>query len=108
MASSVSVTPLKKLRTDPPAAPVEDSPRKSGLRLRPQTPSQTAAVRMSPRKTGQPPSTPSGGQTRAETPRKGSNVRQSKEDGARIKQKEGDGETELLPATKSCSKTQVK
>lgn len=100
-ASSISLTPRKKLRTDLPASPVADSPRKPGLRLRPQTPIQTNAVRMSPRKTGQPPSTPTRGQTRVETPRRGSNVRHPKEDGAQIKQKEGVGKTELLASIKT-------
>lgn len=96
-ASSVSLTPLKKKRTDSTA---EDSPRRSGLRITPETPVQTCAVRMSPRKTVQPPSTPSRGPTRAGTPRRGSNARQAKEDGAQVKEKEE-------PTVKSCSKTRV-
>lgn len=89
---SISLTPRKKLRADLPASPAEDSPRKPSLRLKPQTPTQTNTVRMSPRKAGPPPSAPARGQARAETPRGGSKVRQSKEDGA---------------VTKSCTKTQV-
>ncbi|GLD46427.1 leucine-rich repeat and WD repeat-containing protein 1 isoform X2 [Lates japonicus] len=51
--SDVSLTPRKQLRTDLPASSVEDSPRKSSLRLKPlKTLSQASAVRMSPRKTG--------------------------------------------------------
>ncbi|XP_070839492.1 leucine-rich repeat and WD repeat-containing protein 1 [Chaetodon trifascialis] len=101
---AISLTPRKKLRADLPA---EDSPRKLSLRLKPQTPTQTSTVRMSPRKTVQPPSTPTRGQTRAETPSRGSKVRQ---DAAQIRQKEvvckevlqRDAET----PTKSCSGTQ--
>ncbi|XP_041808402.1 leucine-rich repeat and WD repeat-containing protein 1 [Chelmon rostratus] len=89
---SISLTPRKKLRADLPASPAEDSPRKPSLRLKPQTPTQTNTVRMSPRKAGPPPSAPARGQARAETPRGGSKVRQSKEDGA---------------VTKSCTKTQA-
>ncbi|XP_019130335.2 leucine-rich repeat and WD repeat-containing protein 1 isoform X1 [Larimichthys crocea] len=108
MDSSISLTPLKILRTDPPAA--EDSPRKSSLRLKPLT--QTDEVRLSPRKRSQPPSTPSKGPTRPETPRRGSKVRQTKEDGAHVNQKEDVSRKELQrdadmqPTIKSCSKTQ--
>lgn len=118
MESNISLTPRKKLREEFPASPVEDSPRKSSLRLKLQTLTQTNTIRMSPRKTGQPPSTPTRGQTRAETPRRGSKVRQTQEDGAQIKQKEGVGnnhfkatelqrDADMLPTIKSCSKTQV-
>ncbi|XP_070773998.1 leucine-rich repeat and WD repeat-containing protein 1 [Enoplosus armatus] len=86
MDTSIRLTPRKKLRTDFPDSSVEDSPRKSSLRLKPQTLTQTNTVRMSPRKTAQPPSTPTRGQMRTETPRRG--VRQTKDDGAQIKQKE--------------------
>lgn len=109
MDSSISLTPLKILRTDPPAA--EDSPRKSSLRLKPLI--QTDEVRLSPRKRSQPPSTPTKGQTRPETPRRGSKVRQTKEDGAHVNQKEDVSRKELQrdadmqPTIKSCSKTQV-
>ncbi|TKS83239.1 Leucine-rich repeat and WD repeat-containing protein 1 ORC-associated protein [Collichthys lucidus] len=108
MDSSIRLTPLKILRTDPPAA--EDSPRKSSLRLKPLT--QTDAVRLSPRKRSQPPSTPTKGPTRLETPRRGSKVRQTKEDGAHVNQKEDVSRKELQrdadmqPTIKSCSKTQ--
>ncbi|GAA6223809.1 leucine-rich repeat and WD repeat-containing protein 1 isoform X2 [Lates japonicus] len=111
--SDVSLTPRKQLRTDLPASSVEDSPRKSSLRLKPlKTLSQASAVRMSPRKTGQPPSTPTREQTRAETPRRASKVQRAKEDGAQIKQKEDfkatklQRDTDMLPTLKSCSKTQ--
>lgn len=109
MDSSISLTPLKILRTDPPAA--EDSPRKSSLRLKPLI--QTDEVRLSPRKRSQPPSTPTKGPTRPETPRRGSKVRQTKEDGAHVNQKEDVSRKELQrdadmqPTIKSCSKTQV-
>ncbi|XP_073335893.1 leucine-rich repeat and WD repeat-containing protein 1 [Pagrus major] len=110
--SSISLTPRKKLRADLPASPVQDSPRKTSLRLRPHMPTQADPVRMSPRKTVQPPSTPTRGQTRAETPKRGSTVRQLQEDGAQIKQKESVGKKELqrdadmLATLKSCSRTQ--
>nr|XP_046266288.1 leucine-rich repeat and WD repeat-containing protein 1 isoform X2 [Scatophagus argus] len=93
-SESINLTPRKKLRSDLPASPVEDSPRKNSLRLRPQTLPQSNTVRMSPRKTGQPPSTPTRGQMKAETPKRRSNVRQTKEDGARMKENEGVGKTE--------------
>lgn len=112
--SDISLTPRKQLRTDLPASSGEDSPRKSSLRLKPlKTLSQADAVRMSPRKTGQPPSTPTRKQMRAETPRRASKVQQAKEDGAQIKQKEDfkatklQRDTDMLPTLKSCSKTQV-
>lgn len=98
-ACAVNLMPRKKSRTDPP---VHDSPRKTSLRLQSVTPVNVSLVRMSPRKTAQPPST----QTRPETPRKGSNVGAQKEDGAQVKQK--DVRTlEQLHATKNSSKTQV-
>uniref|UniRef100_A0A8D0D3B7 Leucine-rich repeat and WD repeat-containing protein 1 n=1 Tax=Sander lucioperca TaxID=283035 RepID=A0A8D0D3B7_SANLU len=62
-----TLTPRKKLRADLPASPAEASPRKSSLRKL-ETLTQTSAVRMSPRKISQPPSTPTRGQT---TPRRG-------------------------------------
>ncbi len=115
MDSCINLTPRKKMREDFPASPVEDSPRKSSLRGKLQTLTQTNTVRMSPRKTCQPPSTPTRGQTRAVTPRKGSKVGQTQESGAQIKQKEGvsknatelQRDTDMLPTIKSCSKTQV-
>lgn len=83
MDSSIRLTPRKKLRTDVPVSPVTDSPRKSSRNLHTQT-----QTRLSPRKTSRPPSTPTRGQTRAETPRRGSKMPQPKDDdGAQIKQK---------------------
>ncbi|KAM6911829.1 leucine-rich repeat and WD repeat-containing protein 1 [Lycodopsis pacificus] len=108
--TSISLTPRKKPRSDLPVSPVEASPRKSCLSRRLQTPTQTSAVRMSPRKTSQPPSTPTRGPARAEAPRRGSKVRQAKEDdGAGIKQRsrtELQRDADLLSSLKSCSKTQ--
>ncbi|XP_068572539.1 leucine-rich repeat and WD repeat-containing protein 1 [Cebidichthys violaceus] len=105
--TSLRLTPRKKPRSD---LPVEASPRKSSLIGKLQTPTQTGAVRMSPRKTSQPPSTPSRGPVRAETPRRGSKVRPAKEvDGARIKPRsrtELQRDADLLSSMKSCSKTQ--
>ncbi|CAJ1063343.1 leucine-rich repeat and WD repeat-containing protein 1 isoform X2 [Xyrichtys novacula] len=94
-----SLTPRKKLRTDPPASPAENSPRKSSLRPK----LQCLTVRMSPRKVAQPPSTPTRGRTRAETPRGGERVGESGEIRAQKKQKEDVGRKELdtteLPKT---------
>ncbi|XP_038565288.1 leucine-rich repeat and WD repeat-containing protein 1 isoform X1 [Micropterus salmoides] len=112
MDTNTRLTPCKKLRTDLPASSVEDSPRKSSLRLKPQTLIQTNTNRMSPRKTGQPPSTPTRGPVRAETPRRASKVRQTKDDEAQMKQEKNSKATDLqrdadmLPKIKSCSKTQ--
>uniref|UniRef100_A0A3Q0RT92 Leucine-rich repeat and WD repeat-containing protein 1 n=1 Tax=Amphilophus citrinellus TaxID=61819 RepID=A0A3Q0RT92_AMPCI len=61
--TSISLTPRKKARTDPPASSAEDSPRQSRFRLKPQRQTPTSTVRMSPRKTSQPPATPSRGET---------------------------------------------
>lgn len=111
--SNISLTPRKKLRPDLPASPVQDSPRKTSLRLRPQTLTQAEPVRLSPRKTVQPPSTPTRGQTKAETPKRGSKVRHMQEDGAQITQRESVGKKELkrdvdmLATLKSCERTQV-
>ncbi|XP_075957526.1 leucine-rich repeat and WD repeat-containing protein 1 [Anarhichas minor] len=108
--TSISLTPRKKPRSDLPVSPVEASPRKSCLSRKLQTPTQTSAVRMSPRKTSQPPSTPTRGPARAEAPRRGPKVRQAKEDDeARIKQRsrmELQRDADLLSSLKSCSKTQ--
>uniref|UniRef100_A0A671W217 Leucine-rich repeat and WD repeat-containing protein 1 n=1 Tax=Sparus aurata TaxID=8175 RepID=A0A671W217_SPAAU len=110
--SNISLTPRKKLRPDLPASPVQDSPRKTSLRLRPQTLTQAEPVRLSPRKTVQPPSTPTRGQTKAETPKRGSKVRHMQEDGAQITQRESVGKKELkrdvdmLATLKSCERTQ--
>ncbi|XP_022594517.1 leucine-rich repeat and WD repeat-containing protein 1 [Seriola dumerili] len=112
MDTNISLMPRKRLRADLPVSPAGDSPRKSSLRLKPLT--QADTVRMSPRKTVQPPSTPTRGQTRAETPRRASKVPQTTEDGAQIKQKEDvnkkatklQRDTDMLPTLQSCSKTQ--
>ncbi|KAK9536782.1 hypothetical protein VZT92_006543 [Zoarces viviparus] len=108
--TSISLTPRKKPRSDLPVSPVEARPRKSCLSRRLQTPTQTGAVRMSPRKTSRPPSTPTRGPARAEAPRRGPEVRQAKEDdGAGIKQRsrtELQRDADLLSSLKSCSKTQ--
>ncbi|XP_031725126.1 leucine-rich repeat and WD repeat-containing protein 1 [Anarrhichthys ocellatus] len=108
--TSISLTPRKKPRSDLPVSPVEASPRKSCLSRKLQTPTQTSGVRMSPRKTSQPPSTPTRGPARAEAPRRGAKVRQAKEDDeARIKQRsrmELQRDADLLSSLKSCSKTQ--
>ncbi|KAK2828370.1 hypothetical protein Q5P01_019404 [Channa striata] len=115
--TSISLTPLKKLRVEPPASPVTDSPRKSSLRLKPQTSTQMNSIRMSPRHTGQAPSTPTKGKMRAETPRRASKVQQTKEDKAEVKQKDGVSKKDLKaaelqrdadvqPTVMSCSKTQ--
>lgn len=84
--------PLKKSRVEStsPASPVTDSPRKSSLRLKPQTQTQiqTNPVRMSPRKTSQPPSTPTRGQTRAETHKRATKVQHSKKDGTGVKRED--------------------
>ncbi|KAI3373949.1 hypothetical protein L3Q82_022520, partial [Scortum barcoo] len=111
MDSSVQLTPCKKLREEFPASPVGDSPRKSGLRLKPQTPTKTGSVRMSPRKTAQPPSTPTRGQTRAETPRRGSKVRQTQAEKEGVvknefKAMELQRDADRLPKTKSHKETQ--
>ncbi|XP_040005473.1 leucine-rich repeat and WD repeat-containing protein 1 [Xiphias gladius] len=114
MDTKITLTPRKKFCADLPVSSVEDSPRKSSLRLKPKTLPLTNTVRMSPRKTSQPPSTPTKEQTRAETPRRASKMPQTKEDGAQIKQKEGinkkakklQRDTDMLPTVKSCSKTQ--
>ncbi|KAM7397535.1 hypothetical protein PAMA_005708 [Pampus argenteus] len=82
--NDVNLTAHKKPRTDLPASSVEDSPRKSSLRLKLQTVTQSDAVRMSPRKRDQPPATPATPPTRrqlrAETP-----GRKTKEGGAQVK-----------------------
>ncbi|XP_049449015.1 leucine-rich repeat and WD repeat-containing protein 1 [Epinephelus fuscoguttatus] len=108
MDTSIRLTPHKKLRSDLPASPVAESPRKSSRQL--QTLTETNTVRMSPRKKSQPPSTPTRGQMKAETPRRGSKGQQTKdEDGAQIKQKnraELKRDADMLSTMKSCSKTQ--
>ncbi|XP_047462763.1 leucine-rich repeat and WD repeat-containing protein 1 isoform X2 [Mugil cephalus] len=59
----VNVKPLKRLHSDVPASPAEESPRKSSRRVRPLI--ETNATRMSPRKANQAPPTPARGQARA-------------------------------------------
>ncbi|XP_059207631.1 leucine-rich repeat and WD repeat-containing protein 1 isoform X2 [Centropristis striata] len=106
VTDTISLTPRKKHCSDIPTSPVEASPRKSRL----QTLTQNSPIRMSPRKISQPPSTPTRGQTRAETPRRGSKVRQTKEDdAAQIKPKsrtELQRNADTLPTMKICSRTQ--
>uniref|UniRef100_A0A8D3E004 Leucine-rich repeat and WD repeat-containing protein 1 n=1 Tax=Scophthalmus maximus TaxID=52904 RepID=A0A8D3E004_SCOMX len=65
----VNLTPRKRLCTDLLRdTPVEGSPRKSSLRPKSKTLTQAGpVVEISPRKSGRPPSTPTRGQTRAET-----------------------------------------
>ncbi|XP_042355464.1 leucine-rich repeat and WD repeat-containing protein 1 isoform X2 [Plectropomus leopardus] len=108
MDTSIRLTPRKKLRSDLPASPAAESPRKSGRNLQALTENNT--IRMSPRKKSQPPSTPTRRQTSTETPKKGSKVQQTKDDaGAQVKQKnkaELQRDTDKLFTTKSCSKTQ--
>ncbi|XP_054872909.1 leucine-rich repeat and WD repeat-containing protein 1 isoform X1 [Amphiprion ocellaris] len=106
--TSIRLTPRKKLRSDLPASPLQESPRKSSLRIK--TLTETAAtVRMSPRKTSQPPSTPSRGRPRAE--------RSCKEDGAQTKQRQEGGkkqqktsqlqrDDDMIHAIKSLKNTQ--
>ncbi|XP_068187134.1 leucine-rich repeat and WD repeat-containing protein 1 isoform X2 [Antennarius striatus] len=79
-ASSVSVTTRKKLRTDSSASPVKGDPQKPSVCLRPQMPTQDNTVRMSPRKTSQPLSTPTRGKRSAETTRRASAVLQTTEE----------------------------
>ncbi|XP_051793899.1 LOW QUALITY PROTEIN: leucine-rich repeat and WD repeat-containing protein 1 [Acanthochromis polyacanthus] len=80
-SDSIRLMPRKKLRSDLPASPVQESPRKSSLRLKPlPETSSTGAVRMSPRKRSQSPSISSRGRPRAE--------RSSREDGAQTEQRQ--------------------
>lgn len=108
--------PTKKLHTELPASPVKDSPRKSSLRLNPQTQIQTSSIRMSPRKLGQPPSTPTKASMRAETPRRASKVPQAKAGEAHSTQKDSvdkNGcsaaklQSEADATVWTCKKTQV-
>lgn len=82
--TDLNLTPRKKLRTDFPASLIKDSPCKSSPRLKLQTVKETSGVRMSPRKRDEPSTTPTRGQTRAETPGRGSKTRQTKEDVAQV------------------------
>ncbi|XP_008304499.1 leucine-rich repeat and WD repeat-containing protein 1 [Stegastes partitus] len=108
--TSISFTPCKKLRSDLTASLVKDSPRKSSLRLKPQTLTETAVARSSPRKTSQPPSTPTRGQLRAETPgRRSSKAQQSQEDGPQTKQLKAtqlQRGNDMPPGMRSLSNTQ--
>uniref|UniRef100_A0A8D3B240 Leucine-rich repeat and WD repeat-containing protein 1 n=1 Tax=Scophthalmus maximus TaxID=52904 RepID=A0A8D3B240_SCOMX len=101
----VNLTPRKRLCTDLLRdTPVEGSPRKSSLRPKSKTLTQAGpVVEISPRKSGRPPSTPTRGQTRAETPRRAS----IREDGASIKREENlNRDTGSLPTVKGLGKTQ--
>lgn len=89
--SSLALSPRKKPKTV--QEPAEDGCSRRLLRLRPQTPSQASEVRMSPRKAGRPPNTPT------RQPRVAPPARQIKEDGAKLT-------PEVLPAVKN-RKTQV-
>ncbi|XP_078122433.1 leucine-rich repeat and WD repeat-containing protein 1 isoform X2 [Sander vitreus] len=101
--AGIRLTPRKKLRADLPASPVEASPRKSSLRKL-ETLTQTSAVRMSPRKISQPPSTPTRGQM---TPRRGATTaRQTKEDDGAQKKQKNRTDADMLSTMKSPSKTQ--
>lgn len=77
----INLTPLKRPRSDAPGSPAEDVPRKTSRRHRPLA--ETNAVRMSPRKSNQAPSTSTRGQASAETPRVGGEAARTREDGAR-------------------------
>ncbi|KAM3601345.1 uncharacterized protein V6R79_011031 [Siganus canaliculatus] len=90
---SINLTPLKKPRSEAPDSPVQDSPRKAGLRPKAQLLSQSETVRMSPRKKAQPPATPTKVQIRTETPRRGS--RQTREE----KKDELQRDADVLPRT---------
>lgn len=107
--TSVSLIPRKKPRTEPPAPPAppaEDGPRQSRFRLKPQAQTPTSAVRMSPRKTSQPPAAPGRAESRQETPKRSSKGRQTSEDDAqRFKGSERDAD--VLHAAETCSRTQV-
>uniref|UniRef100_A0A7N6C1M8 Leucine-rich repeat and WD repeat-containing protein 1 n=1 Tax=Anabas testudineus TaxID=64144 RepID=A0A7N6C1M8_ANATE len=83
--TNINLTPRKRLHTEVSASPVKDSPRKSSLRLKLQPQTQTNSIRMSPCKSGQPPSTSTRAKRGAETPRK---LQQTKEDTTHIKQKD--------------------
>ncbi|XP_067347681.1 leucine-rich repeat and WD repeat-containing protein 1 isoform X2 [Channa argus] len=115
--TSISLTPLKRLRVKPPASPVTDSRHESFVCLKPQTPMQMKTIRMSPRHTGQAASTPARRQIRVETSRRTSRVQQTKEDRAQVKQKDDiskpgskaidlQQDADVLPTIASCSKTQ--
>lgn len=56
LTTSMNLTPYKKLKTHQEST--EDGSSRRVFRLRPQTPTKTNAVRMSPRKSSNPPTTP--------------------------------------------------
>ncbi|XP_054902679.1 leucine-rich repeat and WD repeat-containing protein 1 isoform X2 [Poeciliopsis prolifica] len=102
--SSFNLTPRKKLRADLPESPAESSPRKSSLRLKPLTGTQS---RMSPQKPNPVPSTPK----MAETPRRSAKDKQVKvvEQKEKLSRKEAKAaqlhrHAHVLPIIKSCSK----
>ncbi|XP_034540385.1 leucine-rich repeat and WD repeat-containing protein 1 isoform X2 [Notolabrus celidotus] len=95
---NTSLTPRKRPRTDLPASPAADSPRKSSLR--PKLQMLTETVRMSPRKAAQPPSTPTRGQKRAEPPRREAKVGQTKQKDVGKKESEGTELPESYSQTK--------
>ncbi|RVE64292.1 hypothetical protein OJAV_G00144080 [Oryzias javanicus] len=99
------LTPRKRLRTDPPDSPAGESPRKSSLRLKPQTQSQTGS---SPAKTNGSSSTPTrASRTNPKTP-------QNKENDVKPKERSGnkDGRASLekdsytMPLFKTSSRMQ--
>ncbi|KAM8899597.1 leucine-rich repeat and WD repeat-containing protein 1 [Spinachia spinachia] len=105
--TNISLTPCKKLCSDPPAPPATASPCKTSRRL--QTLIRNPAVRVSPRKLSQPPATPTGGQTGAEAARREHRVRQAAEEaGARTaanNRAEPRRDADWLSSIKSCSNT---
>ncbi|XP_043996270.1 leucine-rich repeat and WD repeat-containing protein 1 isoform X1 [Gambusia affinis] len=107
--ASISLTPHKKPRADLPEPPAESSPRKSSLRLKPLTGTQS---RMSPQKPKRGPSTPNKAETRAETPRRSAKVKQVKEaeQNENLSRKKAKAAqlhryAHVLPIIKACSKT---
>ncbi|KAM4545796.1 leucine-rich repeat and WD repeat-containing protein 1 isoform 2-T2 [Odontesthes bonariensis] len=106
--TNINLTPRKKLRSDLPASPAKDSPRKSSLRLKLQTVTHTS---MSPRKTNKTASTPTRGQIRADTTRT-PKARRTKEDDAQaelmedVKATRPQRDVYTLPIIKTCSKAQ--
>lgn len=76
LPTGVNMTPYKKLKTHQESA--EDGSSRRVLRLRPHTPTKTNEVRMSPRKSSNPPTTPSRHVSKA------SPARPIKEGGAKV------------------------
>ncbi|XP_068600324.1 leucine-rich repeat and WD repeat-containing protein 1 [Brachionichthys hirsutus] len=101
-ASSVSLMPLKRLRSDS-----SDGPNKLGFRLRPLTPTPST-IGMRPRKAGRPASspcpTPASEKKRAETAGGGSAARLTPEDGRG--ELEPPSDAALLPGRRSRIETQ--